>query len=207
MFCSATRQHSTHVDMWTDDLGRWIVKCVTGMGTGLAKGKCVDGNHKIKRVWTLHVCWDNSNWYHLPWLTATVFGATVETRWHFGFCSLPTPPHFALIVRNYLRHVSWEMDWPCIAKSLGSPFARFDPNGLFRLGLYQGQGVPDENQWSWTIEKPHFCRCGTDNARYVRKGVSGNRGTMGHVLRYAGSSRWNVLRLCSKRLNVCSCCL
>ena len=48
------------------------------------------------------------------------------------------------------------MDWPCIAKTLGSSFARFDPNGLFHLRRYQGQGVSGENQWSLTIENHIF---------------------------------------------------
>ena len=130
------------------------------MGTGLANGKYVDGNHKIKSVWTLHVCWANSNWYHLPWLTATVFGATVDTKWHIGFCSLPirwsTSPFCLNCPELPEWHFSWEMGWPCFAKTLGSPFARFYPNGLFRLGLYQGQGVSGENQWSLTIENRIF---------------------------------------------------
>ena len=42
------------------------------------------------------------------------------------------PPHFAF-------SFSWDMDWLCIAKTLGSPFARFDPNELFRLGFIKAK--------------------------------------------------------------------
>ena len=49
-----------------------------------------------------------------------------------------------------------EMDLPRFAKTLGSPFAQFYLNGLFHLGLFQGQGVSGENQWSWTIENRIF---------------------------------------------------
>ena len=48
--CGHVNGHNCRI--WADEQA----KCVTGMGTGLAKGKCVDGNHKIKSVRTLHVC-------------------------------------------------------------------------------------------------------------------------------------------------------
>ena len=68
----------------------------------------------------------------------TIFGAKADTRWHFGFCSLPTRWSTSPFCLNCPErpewHLSWEMDWPCIAKTLGSPFARFDPNGLFSPG-------------------------------------------------------------------------
>ncbi|PSN49113.1 hypothetical protein C0J52_07255, partial [Blattella germanica] len=72
--------------------------------------------------------------YNIPRLIATLFGATVDTRWHVGFCCLPT---------------RWST----------STFCQDCP------------GLPKCN-FSWEmVEKPHFSRCGTDNARYVSKVV------------------------------------
>ena len=97
------------------------------------------------------------------------------------------PPHFSLIVRIYLND-TFPRRW--IGRESLRLWAPGSPNltlmDFFAWGFIKAKVYQVKING---FEQPHFCRCRTDKVRYVSKGVSGNRGTMGHVLRYAGSSR------------------
>ena len=87
------------------------------------------------------------------------------------------PPHFALFLRNCLngtfpgRRIGRASPRLLVPRSPDLTPMDFFAWGIIKAKVYQVK-------INALIEKPHFCRCGTDNARYVSKGVLGYRGTM-----------------------------